>query len=80
MCIEVYHLSMSRTNIEIDEDLIRRVMQRYGVRTKREAVDMALRRLDGDPMGLEEALAMEGTGWHADLGEIRQSRIQGTWP
>ena len=71
---------MARTNIEIDEDLIRRVMQRYGVPTKREAVDMALRCLDGDAMSLEEALAMEGTGWHADLDEIRQNRIEGTWP
>ena len=71
---------MARTNIEIDEDLIRRVMQRYGLPTKREAVDMALRRLDGDAMSLEEALAMEGTGWHGDLDAIRQSRIEGTWP
>ena len=66
---------MSRNNIEIDDDLIRRVMQRYGLRTMREAVDMALRRLVVDTMTLEEARAMEGTGWHADLDEIRQSRV-----
>jgi len=71
---------MSRTNIEIDDDLIKRVMQRYGVPTKREVVDIALRRLDGDTMDVEEALAMEGTGWHADLDEIRQNRVEGTWP
>lgn len=63
---------MSRTNIEIDDELIRRVMHFYGYRTKREAVDRALRRLDVDPMSLEEIRAMEGTGWEGDLEEMRQ--------
>ncbi len=35
-------------------------MDRYGVRTKTEAVDLALRHLAGRPMTREEALAMEG--------------------
>ncbi|MGH8938305.1 MAG: type II toxin-antitoxin system VapB family antitoxin, partial [Actinomycetes bacterium] len=52
-------------------DLIRRTMQRYRLHTKREAVDFALRRLVDDPMTLEEALAMEGTGWEGDLDEMR---------
>lgn len=62
---------MSRTNIDIDEDLIRRVMQHYGCKTKREAVDLALRRLLGDPMSIEEALGMRGRGWGGDLEEMR---------
>lgn len=49
-----------RTNIEIDEASIRAVMQRYGVRTKTEAVDLALRHLAGQPMSRDEALAMRG--------------------
>jgi Arc/MetJ family transcription regulator len=65
---------VARTNIEIDEQLIRRVMARYGLKTKREAVDFALRRLDREPMTLEEALAMEGTGWEGNLEELRASR------
>ena len=57
---------MARTNIDIDEDLIRRAMERYGLRTKREAVDLALRRLvGGEPLGLEEALAMRGSAGKA---------------
>jgi Arc/MetJ family transcription regulator len=60
-----------RTNIDIDEELITRVMKRYGLRTKREAVHLALERLAGDPMSLEEALAMRGTGWEGDLDAIR---------
>jgi Arc/MetJ family transcription regulator len=64
---------MSRTNIEIDDELIERVMRLYGYRTKREAVDRALRRLDVEPMSVEEALEMEGAGWEGDLDEMRRS-------
>ena len=41
-------------------------MDRYGLRTKTEAVDLALRHLAGQPMTREEALAMRGA--HA-IGE-----------
>lgn len=56
-----------RTNIEIDDDVLETVMQRYRLRTKTEAVDLALRRLAGTPMTVEEALGMRGA--HA-IGEI----------
>lgn len=46
-------------------------MSLYRLSTKREAVDLALRRLVGEPMGREEMLAMEGSGWAGNLGEIR---------
>jgi Arc/MetJ family transcription regulator len=62
---------MRRTNVEIDERLIERVMRRYGLPTKRAAIDLALRRLDLEPMSREEALAMRGTGWEGDLAELR---------
>ena len=64
---------MSRTNIDIDDKLIDGVMRRYGLRTKKEAVDYALRRLHVEPMTIEEALAMEGTGWDGDLDAMRDS-------
>jgi Arc/MetJ family transcription regulator len=64
---------MARTNIEIDEELVRRVMQRYGLPTKRAAVDMALRRVDIEPMSREEMLAMQGTGWEGDLDKMRET-------
>jgi Arc/MetJ family transcription regulator len=64
---------MGRTNIDIDDDLVRRAMLRYGLRTKREAVDLALRRLVGEPLSLEEALEMEGSGWEGDLDELRRA-------
>ena len=70
-CILVY---MARTNIELDDALVSEVMRRYGTATKRAAVDLALRRLVADAMDRDEALAMQGTGWDADLDEIRATR------
>jgi Arc/MetJ family transcription regulator len=55
-------MSKTRTNIEIDDDYVRTIMDRYGVRTKTAAVDLALRYLAGQPMTREEALAMRGAG------------------
>ncbi len=49
-----------RTNIEIEDSHVRTIMDRYGVRTKTEAVELALRHLAGQPMTREEALAMRG--------------------
>jgi Arc/MetJ family transcription regulator len=53
-------MGRARTNIEIDEGYVRTIMDRYGVHTKTEAVDLALRHLAGQPMTREEALAMRG--------------------
>ncbi len=71
----MYALHIGRTNIEIDEDLVQRVMRRYGLTTKRAAVDMALRRLDIEPMDRDQSLAMEGAGWEGDLDRMRASKI-----
>jgi Arc/MetJ family transcription regulator len=68
---------MARTNIEIDDHLVARAMKRYGLKSKRAAVDLALRRLVGDPLSLEEALALEGSGWAGDLEEMRATRPAG---
>jgi Arc/MetJ family transcription regulator len=62
---------MSRTNIDIDDELIGRVMRRYRLPSKRAAVELALRRLAAEPMSRDEALAMEGSGWTGDLDELR---------
>lgn len=69
--LKVYKSAMTRTNIEIDDVLINRAMRLYRLRSKREAVDLALRRLVGEPMSRAETLAAEGTGWAGDLAEIR---------
>lgn len=56
----VYGCCMSRTNIDINDDLLDIVMRRFGVRTKTEAVDIALRHLSGQPMTIDQALQMRG--------------------
>jgi Arc/MetJ family transcription regulator len=66
---------MARTNIDIDDELCRQVMDRFDLSTKREAVNLALRRLAGEPLGLDEARALRGSGWDADLDELRSSRV-----
>jgi Arc/MetJ family transcription regulator len=53
-------MSTVRTNIEIEDTYVQAIMDRYGVRTKTAAVDLALRHLAGQPMTREEALEMEG--------------------
>lgn len=50
-----------RTNIEIEDTYVRAVMDRYGIHTKTEAVNFALRYVAGQPMSHEEALAMRGS-------------------
>ena len=68
---------MSRTNIDIDDALVTRVMKRYRLPTKKDAVDFALRALVANPMTREEALALQGTGWDADLSDLRgRDRIE----
>ena len=76
--LKVYKGGVTRTNIEIDDELVARAMRLYRLRSKREAVDLALRKLVGEPMSREEALAVEGTGWAGDLAEVRsRDEIQG---
>jgi len=71
--LKVYKGAMTRTNIEINDELVGRAMRLYRLRSKREAVDLALRKLVGEPMTREEVLAAEGSGWAGDLDEMRAS-------
>lgn len=56
-----------RTNIELEDDDVRVIMDRYGIHTKTEAVALALRHLAGQPMPRADALAMRGAGLIADV-------------
>jgi Arc/MetJ family transcription regulator len=63
-----------RTNIDIDEQAIREVQRLTGVRTKREAVDLALRELIAR---YERAKILELRGtvrWEGDLDRSRRAR------
>jgi Arc/MetJ family transcription regulator len=67
--------AMTRTNIEIDDELVTRVMKRYQLKTKKEAVDLALRQVAGTPLTQEFLNSVHGMGWEGDLDELRQSQI-----
>jgi Arc/MetJ family transcription regulator len=63
-----------RTNIVLDDDLVKRAQQLTGIRTKREVIETALRTL----VHLQEqATVRELRGklhWEGDLSESRQGR------
>lgn len=61
---------MSRTNIDIDDELVTRAMRRYCLGSKRAAVQLALEQLVGEAMTIEEVLAMEGTGFPLSNDQI----------
>jgi Arc/MetJ family transcription regulator len=65
---------MGRTNIDIDDDACRTVMDRYHLRSKRDAVNYALRLVAGEALDLDDARAMRGSGWEGDLQEMRRDR------
>ena len=60
-------MCMSRTNIDLDDELVEIVMNRFSLPTKKSAVEMALRRLveETDQMKLIEVF----TGLGADSGD-----------
>lgn len=65
---------MSRTNIDLDDEACRSVMERYHLPTKREAVNFALRIIAAEPLDLDAARDLRGSGWDGNLDEIRAGR------
>jgi len=61
-----------RTNIEVDDNLMKQALQAAGIPTKRVAVDEALRlvvRLHRQKLAIA---ALQGVGWEGDLDEMRR--------
>ena len=65
---------MSRTNVNIDDQACAEVMRRYRLTTKREAINFALRSLAAEPLSIDEARQLRGSGWEGDLDTLRSSR------
>lgn len=61
---------MGRTNIELDDEKISRVMALYGLTSKRAAVDRALDELLGRH-ARRDMLDVAGSGWDGDLDDLR---------
>ena len=66
---------MSRTNIDIDDDLIAQCMGRFDLPTKRSAVEFALRRLISAASDAGPIHATAGIGWEDD----READEDATW-
>jgi Arc/MetJ family transcription regulator len=66
---------VGRTNIHIDDALIDRAMRLTGARTKREAVEIALRRLVDKGTLYRKIRALRGKlHWEGDISALRQDR------
>jgi len=60
-----------RTNIDIDDDLLREAMEITGLRTKKETVEEALRRLVMLRRQKKAVQESAGIGWDGDLDAMR---------
>lgn len=74
---------MSRTNVDIDDEACAQVMRMYHLDTKRDAINLALRKVAVVPMTKQEAMAMEGiwadrpdADFETSDGSIRDSRAR----
>ena len=65
---------MARTNIDIDESACQAVMARYRLRSKRDAMNLALRLAAAEALDLDDARRLRGSGWDGELDEMRAGR------
>ena len=69
----IVEVSVGRTNIVLDDELIRRAMQVSGAKTKREAVDRALRELVARASVYRALRKLKGKmPWEGDLSAWRR--------
>ena len=73
----VYRWCMSRTNIDIDDELIETVMKQNSLKTKKDAVDFALRKVVRRIPTIEEVRSLEGIGFPYTNDEIEATD---RWP
>ena len=72
----VYDTNMSRTNIEIDDLLIRRAKRISGLKTKKAIVNKALETFVRTE-GRKGILQYYGSGiWEGDLKSMRRNRVR----
>lgn len=72
---------MAHIDVDIDEAACAKIMERYKLTSKAEAVNLALRKVaaepspfippTGGPLTREEIDALQGIGWDGDLDLIR---------
>lgn len=69
-----------RTNIVIDEELMRAAQEATGLKTKKAVVEEGLRRLAKCGQQVKAINALKGaSGWEGDLRSLRKNRDVGRW-
>lgn len=63
-----------RTNIDIDDELLRSAMKATGRTTKKAVVEEALRRVVRNEELRQAIESLRGLGWEGDLDEMRRDR------
>jgi len=63
-----------RTNVVLDKELVERAMEETGLRTRRELIDYALRRLVS-PYEPGDIFDLQGRGWDGDFKALRGHEI-----
>jgi len=61
-----------RTNIDIDDELMAEAMEATGQKTKKGAVEMALREIVAEQRARKALKNLEGIGWDGDLEELKK--------
>lgn len=75
VCFREGRLSMGRTNIEIDDALVEKARRLTGAKSKREAVDIALRRLVQKGSLYRALRRLRGKlAWDGDVDSWRSAR------
>lgn len=66
---------MKRTNIVLDEALVKEALKLSGIKTRREVVDAALQMLVRQKKQVRMIRRLKGIGWEGDLDQMRRSRF-----
>jgi len=66
---------MKRTNIVLDEGLVRECLRATGLKTRRALVDLALRDLARRSRQLRLLELKGNIHWEGNLGEMRRARV-----
>ena len=62
---------MERTDIDINDQAGTDVKHRCRLSTKREAEDLSLRTSEAEPLSIDEARELRGSGWVGGLDTLR---------
>ena len=66
-----------RTNIDLDDELLAETMRVTGQKTKKGAIEEAMRLVTRHARLKQTIERMWGTGWDGDLDEMREGRFFG---